>query len=72
MAAVHYQTFQHLRSMVNYILYPLGLCILMVGVRILVRENKTDETDNEDGGETDERRTLEPASIDGEICEVGS
>jgi hypothetical protein len=36
MSAVHYDTFAELTDMLNYILYPAGLLILMVGVIILV------------------------------------
>jgi len=38
MSAVHYSTFQNLVGLWNWILYPSGLLILMVGVLILVRE----------------------------------
>jgi drug/metabolite transporter (DMT)-like permease len=36
MSAVHYQTFQHLDGIVNWILYPTGLLILMIGLIVLV------------------------------------
>mmetsp|Transcript_16175 Transcript_16175/g.44783 ORF Transcript_16175/g.44783 Transcript_16175/m.44783 type:complete len:382 (+) Transcript_16175:329-1474(+) len=39
MAAVHYNTFQQLDGIVNYVLYPCGLAVLMVGVYVLVRES---------------------------------
>ena len=45
MSAVHYQTFQHLESIWNWILYPTGLIVLMAGVRMLV--NATSEQDLE-------------------------
>ena len=38
MSAVHYQTFQHLEGMVNFIMYPAGLLTLMGGVCLLVKE----------------------------------
>jgi drug/metabolite transporter (DMT)-like permease len=36
MSAVHYHTFQHLQGIVNWILYPTGLLILMIGLGVLV------------------------------------
>jgi hypothetical protein len=39
MSAVHYHTFQELDNLVNFILYPVGLLVLVVGVYILVRES---------------------------------
>ena len=51
MSAVHYQTFQHLNSIWNWILYPTGLCILMVGVWILVNETmEVYSLHDDDGG----------------------
>jgi drug/metabolite transporter (DMT)-like permease len=38
MSATHYHTFENLKSVVNYLLYPCGLLILMAGVWILVKE----------------------------------
>lgn len=38
MSAVHYNTFSNLEAIWNYVLYPLGLVILMTGVYILVHE----------------------------------
>mmetsp|Transcript_125113 Transcript_125113/g.186910 ORF Transcript_125113/g.186910 Transcript_125113/m.186910 type:complete len:376 (+) Transcript_125113:45-1172(+) len=46
MSAAHYKTFVDLKGVLNYILYPTGLVILMVGVYVLVRDSK-------DGGETE-------------------
>ena len=43
MSAVHYQTFQHLQGIVNWILYPTGILILMIGLGILV--NVTHDND---------------------------
>lgn len=40
MSAIHYDTFQHLRSTINFVMYPAGLVVLMVGVYILVNESK--------------------------------
>ena len=39
MAAVHYNTFQELDGVLNYVLYPCGIIVLMVGVYVLVRES---------------------------------
>lgn len=61
MSAIHYDTFQHLQTGVNYLMYPTGLGLLMVGVFILVQdskagadgymiENMNDDDDNSDGG----------------------
>jgi hypothetical protein len=48
MSAAHYNTFAYLESMWNYILYPVGLGVLMFGVFILVRETRdSDEDDDE-------------------------
>lgn len=35
-AAAHYNTFSALESALNYILYPVGLVVLMIGVFVLV------------------------------------
>jgi len=56
MSAAHYQTFQSLHSLTNYILYPIGLLVLMIGVYILVRESRDpdegdDDDDNDDGND---------------------
>jgi hypothetical protein len=48
MATAHYNTFQQLKGLVNYILYPLGLAVLMAGVYLLVRESINDENDDDD------------------------
>jgi len=40
MSAIHYETFENLTTMLNYVMYPLGLVILMAGVWILIHENK--------------------------------
>jgi hypothetical protein len=48
MSAAHYNTFAYLESTWNYILYPVGLGVLMFGVFILVRETRdSDEEDDE-------------------------
>ena len=56
MAAVHYQTFEHLDNIWNWILYPMGLIVLMIGVRMLV--NATEE--QEIGDETGDRSSGDP------------
>ena len=54
MSAIHYDTFQNLHSIRNYIMYPIGLIVLMIGVYILANHNgdgdreSTDEDDAED------------------------
>ena len=40
MSAVHYDTFQNLPGMINYILYPAGLGVLLAGVGLLVRDSE--------------------------------
>eukprot|EP00957_Ditylum_brightwellii_P021697 1636319-Ditylum_brightwellii.AAC.1 len=47
MAAVHYDTFSNLEKTINYVMYPVGLCTLILGALILVREASTDEDDDE-------------------------
>ncbi|CAB9503149.1 expressed unknown protein [Seminavis robusta] len=37
MSAAHYHTFEHLDSIANLVMYPIGLFILMLGVAILVQ-----------------------------------
>ena len=37
MSAVHYHTFEHLDGITNYMMYPLGLVILLLGAFILVK-----------------------------------
>jgi len=49
MAAIHYDTFQHLQGLVNYIMYPVGLLILMVGLNMLIQD--AEEDDFEDGSD---------------------
>jgi hypothetical protein len=48
MSAVHYDTFAGLTDMLNYILYPAGLLILMVGVLILATNTKEEAEEDED------------------------
>jgi len=45
MSAVHYQTFQHLMGIWNWIMYPVGLIILMIGVDLLVKATAEPETE---------------------------
>ena len=42
MSAIHYDTFGHLQTLANMILYPIGLTILMIGVAILLKEGSKD------------------------------
>lgn len=53
MSAAHYNTFQNLDGMVNYILYPVGLLILMAGVGILVQETKFGVAESYENNESD-------------------
>lgn len=46
MAAAHYNTFANLPGLLNYILYPLGLVVLMVGVYLLVKDSSHSPLDN--------------------------
>jgi hypothetical protein len=41
MSAVHYSTFQALEGIINYIMYPLGLLVLMAGVAILLQNTSS-------------------------------
>lgn len=43
MSAMHYNTFSNLEGIWNWIMYPLGLIILMIGVKMLV--NATSESE---------------------------
>jgi hypothetical protein len=46
-AAAHYNTFSALESTLNYVLYPFGLLVLMIGVFVLVRsEPQNVESEN--------------------------
>lgn len=45
MSAVHYNTFQNLQGIWSWVMYPIGLCTLMLGVIILVRNTTDTETD---------------------------
>lgn len=59
MSAVHYRTFQNLVHVWNYVMYPMGLVVLMAGVLILVHETKEHSAeDNEDVEETNGHATL--------------
>ncbi len=50
MSSAHYNTFASLEGIVNYILYPLGLVVLMVGVYQLVSEGHNEAVHPENGG----------------------
>jgi hypothetical protein len=47
MSAVHYHTFQDLVGVRDYILYPLGLIILLAGASMLVREERPTRRESE-------------------------
>lgn len=55
MAAVHYDTFAQLSGVLNYILYPSGIIVLMIGVYLLVKES-TDFRQEEIGSIDRERQ----------------
>lgn len=43
MADIHYHTFSNLVGIINYIMYPFGLLVLMVGLYLLVQDTKEPE-----------------------------
>jgi uncharacterized membrane protein len=51
MAAVHYQTFDHLYHWYNRLCYPLGLVLLMLGVSLLIYNDETTTTTSTYGKE---------------------
>lgn len=53
MSAIHYHTFSNLSSTIDWILYPVGLAILMGGVGILlfVSDDESDECQRLDSGQ---------------------
>jgi SNF family Na+-dependent transporter len=54
-AAAHYNTFDALESPVNYVLYPFGILVLMIGVFILERSHSSSqETPIINGGKESE------------------
>ena len=54
MSAVHYNTFAFLDTVWNYVLYPVGLAVLIVGVYVLVLESR-EVSDDDDNGTTESR-----------------
>jgi choline-glycine betaine transporter len=62
MAAVHYQTFEHLENLSNYIMYPFGLIVLMIGVAMLVQA--TSEQDIEFDTGTDDQNDFQSDAHD--------
>ena len=67
MSVVHYDTFAGLTDMLNYILYPAGLLILMVGVIVLVINTKEQTEEDED----EDAIVLEPVrknTDDSQVC----
>lgn len=81
MSAAHYKTFQSLGNLWSYILYPVGLLVLMIGVYVLVRERQEvidDEIDDEEDIVVGMRKNSEDSQVpfmytqvqdDGEIDE---
>jgi len=59
MASIHYHTFSHLVGVINWIMYPTGLGILMVGLYLLVQDTRKPQEfssvdDSDDGDDTDD------------------
>ena len=54
MSMIHYSTFQDLKGIINYIMYPFGLVVLLAGVAVLLRSTAS-------GGE-------DVLDTDGEVC----
>ena len=48
MSAIHYDTFQHLTAWVDFVCYPAGLVLLMVGVVLLARHDDDDNPHSDD------------------------
>jgi hypothetical protein len=65
MSAVHYDTFAGLTDMVNFILYPAGLLILMVGVLILATNTTKEQTEEDDDVEVEPVRK---DTDDSQVC----
>lgn len=63
MAAVHFDTFAGLEGILNYVLYPLGIAVLMIGVYILVRESN-ESYEEEDESVDQQRRQQDTSSND--------
>lgn len=66
MATVHYDTFAQLSGVLNYILYPCGIIVLMVGVYLLVRESNNDES-REENNFTDQRSQHDTNTYEEEV-----
>merc|ERR1711957_214984 len=47
MSAIHYNTFDHLHYYWNFILYPAGIIILLLGIFILGCNNNDNTSNNE-------------------------
>jgi len=67
MAALHYDTFAQLSGILNYILYPLGIFVLMIGVYLLVKESS--ECSQEDDSIDTERQ---PDAYNNEEANINS
>lgn len=53
MSAIHYHTFAHLSSVLDYVCYPGGLMLLLVGVVLLAR-TELDESNESSGTSSEE------------------
>jgi len=73
MSAAHYKTFEKLKGVWNFVMYPFGLVVLMIGVLILVRESREFHSEVEipvEGDLTVMRRDSED-SQDSQVCFKG-
>jgi len=75
MSATHYNTFQNLAAVINYILYPFGLLILIVGVWILVIQTNElvyyrNTTINSGEENTDEGSNLKRDLLINRVCSM--
>lgn len=69
MAALHYNTFTQLSGVLNYILYPSGIIVLMIGVYLLVKESteSTREDDSMDTERQPDAYSNEEANINSQV-----
>ena len=72
MAAVHYNTFAGLEGVLNYILYPLGIAVLMIGVYILVRESNESYEESESVDQQRRQQDISSNDEDSFDSEVGN
>ena len=59
MADIHYHTFANLTGLVNFIMYPIGLFILMIGLYVLVQDTtEPNSSENVDQNQNNNSSTL--------------